>query len=231
MPLTRAPISPDTLTDLPESVLAAVRRLPAPPAAVRDGHRPRYARDVIRRALSNAARSLDATPEGRHGFLRALGEFEAHLLDRDERIDRLRRDVRAARVIAQPVLPILPATDEAVTEARVTNRWSVPRGLAGWGCALSLAVLIACRHHTITTMAGELDRWLVLMLGMVVYAGWDVTVRAAVGLTAPYVSRGPARRVAMPIGFALVVVVFGLALVAGFDSLVLVGSVVGRPAS
>jgi hypothetical protein len=231
MPLTRAPLSPDALTDLPESVLAAVRSLPAPPAPVLDGHRPRYARDVVRRALSNASRSLDATPEGRHGYLRALGEFEAHLLDRDERTDRIRRDVRAARMIAQPVLPILPATNEAAPEVRVTNRWSVPRGLAGWGCVVSLAVLIACRHHTIPTVAGELDPWLVLMLGVVVYAGWDITLRAAVGLAAPYVSGGPARRVALPIGFALVVVAFGLALVAGFDSLVLVGSAVGRPAS
>src|SRR5262245_28966019 len=231
MPLTRAPFSPDALTDLPESVLTAVRSLPAPPTPVLDGHRPRYARDVVRRALTNAARSLDATPEGRHGVLRALGEFEAHLLDRDERVDRIRRDVRAARVIAQPVLAIPGATHDAVAETRVANRWSVPRGLAGWGCALSLAVLIACRHHTITTMAGELDLWLVLMLGMVVYAGCDITLRAAVGLTAPYVSGGPARRVAVPVGFALVVVAFGLALVAGFDSLVLVGSVVGRPAS
>jgi len=231
MPLTRAPFSPDALTDLPESVLAAVRSLPAPPAPALDGHRPRYARDVVRRALSNAARSLDATPEGRRGFLRALGEFEAHLLDRDEHIDRIRREVRAARVIAQPALPILPAAGEAVTNVRVTHRWSVPSGLAGWGCVLSLAVLVACRHDTITTVAGELDLWLVLMLGMVVYAGWDITLRAAVALAAPRVSGNPSQRVALPIGFALVAVAFGLALVAGFDSLVLVGSVVGPPAS
>src|SRR5262249_48759226 len=75
-----------------------------------------------------------------------------------------------------------------------------------------------------------LDLWLALMLGMVVYAGWDITLRAAVALAAPYVSGSPSQRVALPIGFALVVVAFGLALVAGFDSLVLVGSVVGRPA-
>jgi hypothetical protein len=231
MPLTRAPFSLDALTDLPESVLAAVRGLPAPPAPVLDGHRPRYAPDVVRRALSNAARSLDATPQRRHAFLRALGEFEAHLLDRDERIDRIRRGVRAARVIAQPVLPMPPVTHEALADGRVTARWLVPSGLAGWGCVLSLVVLMACRHHTITSVAGELDLWLVLMLGMVVYLGWDITLRAAVTLAARYVSGRPARRVALPVGFALGVVAFGLVLVAGFDSLVLVGSVVGRPAS